>query len=95
VSNEAERYDFDDLYRHERMADGLPAMTPWDIGGPQPVVQQLVAFGGVRGEVLDPGTGPGHHAIYFAQKGTRPPGSTARRSGSSGPGVTRSVPGCG
>jgi hypothetical protein len=40
VSNEAERYDFDDLYRHERAADGLPAMTPWDIGGPQPVVQQ-------------------------------------------------------
>jgi SAM-dependent methyltransferase len=69
VSNQAERYDFDDLYRDERMADGLPAMTPWDIGGPQPVVQQLVAFGGVRGEVLDPGTGPGHHAIYFAQKG--------------------------
>ena len=39
---------------------------PWDIGGPQPAVQQLVAYGGIRGEVLDPGTGPGYHAIHFA-----------------------------
>ena len=33
------------------------------------MVQQLVAYGALRGEVLDPGTGPGHHAIYFASKG--------------------------
>ncbi|MEO8814947.1 MAG: class I SAM-dependent methyltransferase [Mycobacterium sp.] len=46
-----------------------PASTPWDIGRPQPVVQQLVAYGALRGEVLDPGTGPGHHAIYYASKG--------------------------
>lgn len=32
-------------------------------------MRQLVAFGGIRGEVLDPGTGPGYHAIYFAQRG--------------------------
>jgi SAM-dependent methyltransferase len=69
MSNELERPDFDDLYRDETTVDGLPAMTPWDIGGPQPVVQQLVAYGAVRGDVLDPGTGPGHHAIYYAQKG--------------------------
>jgi SAM-dependent methyltransferase len=61
--------DFDELYRDERSVDGLPALTPWDIGGPQPVVQQLVAYRALRGEVLDPGTGPGHHAIYFASKG--------------------------
>ncbi len=61
--------DFDELYRDERSVDGLPALTPWDIGGPQPVVQQLVAYGALRGEVLDPGTGPGHHAIHFASKG--------------------------
>jgi SAM-dependent methyltransferase len=61
--------DFDELYRDDRSVDGLPALTPWDIGGPQPVVQQLVAYGALRGEVLDPGTGPGHHAIYFASKG--------------------------
>jgi SAM-dependent methyltransferase len=60
---------FEEMYRDERTAYGLPAATPWDIGGPQPVVQQLVALGAVKGEVLDPGTGPGHHAIYYASKG--------------------------
>lgn len=57
------------MYRDDRTAHGLPAATPWDIGGPQPVVQQLVALGAVKGQVLDPGTGPGHHAIYYASKG--------------------------
>ncbi|UMB67798.1 class I SAM-dependent methyltransferase [Mycobacterium paraterrae] len=60
---------FEEMYRDDRLAHGLPAATPWDIGGPQPVVQQLVALGAVTGEVLDPGTGPGHHAIYYASKG--------------------------
>jgi SAM-dependent methyltransferase len=60
---------FEEMYRDDRTAHGLPAATPWDIGGPQPVVQQLVALGAVRGEVLDPGTGPGHHAIYYASQG--------------------------
>jgi SAM-dependent methyltransferase len=60
---------FDQLYRNERTAHGLPAATPWDIGGPQPVVQQLVSLGVITGEVLDPGTGPGHHAIHYAAKG--------------------------
>jgi hypothetical protein len=35
--------DFDELYRDQRSLDGLPALTPWDIGKPQPVVQQRVA----------------------------------------------------
>lgn len=43
--------------------------TPWDIGRPQPAVQQLVAYGALRGDVLDPGTGPGHHAIHYAAHG--------------------------
>jgi SAM-dependent methyltransferase len=60
---------FEEMYRDERTTHGLPAATPWDIGGPQPVVQQLVALGAVKGEVLDPGTGPGHHAIHYALKG--------------------------
>ena len=60
---------FEEMYRDERTRHGLPAATPWDIGGPQPVVQQLVALGAIKGEVLDPGTGPGHHAIYYASKG--------------------------
>ena len=60
---------FEEMYRDDRTSNGLPAATPWDIGGPQPVVQQLVALGAVKGDVLDPGTGPGHHAIYYASKG--------------------------
>ncbi|MCV7032596.1 class I SAM-dependent methyltransferase [Mycobacterium sherrisii] len=60
---------FEEMYRDQRISRGLPAATPWDIGGPQPVVQQLVALGAIKGEVLDPGTGPGHHAIYYASKG--------------------------
>ncbi|MBS9535314.1 class I SAM-dependent methyltransferase [Mycobacterium sp. M1] len=56
--------DFDELYR-----DNRPVSTPWDIGAPQPVIEQLVAYGALRGDVLDPGTGPGHHAIYYASKG--------------------------
>lgn len=60
---------FEEMYRDDRVSHGLPTATPWDIGGPQPVVQQLVALGAVKGEVLDPGTGPGHHAIYYASKG--------------------------
>ncbi|MCV7399498.1 class I SAM-dependent methyltransferase [Mycobacterium fragae] len=57
---------FEQLYGRERSGEGL---IPWDIGGPQPVVQQLVAYGAVRGEVLDPGTGPGYHAIHYASQG--------------------------
>jgi SAM-dependent methyltransferase len=57
---------FEQLYGGERSTEGL---IPWDIGGPQPVVQQLVAYGAVRGEVLDPGTGPGYHAIHYASQG--------------------------
>jgi len=60
---------FEEMYRDERVSHGLPAATPWDIGGPQPVVRRLVALGAIKGEVLDPGTGPGHHAIYYAANG--------------------------
>lgn len=69
MPNHNGRPDFDALYREAPPEQDAPALIPWDIGGPQPVVQQLVAYGAVRGEVLDPGTGPGHHAIYYASKG--------------------------
>src|ERR1700694_1508104 len=65
----SETADFDQMYRDERTLNGLPAATPWDIGEPQPVIRQLVAHGAVRGRVLDPGTGPGHHGIYYASHG--------------------------
>lgn len=57
---------FEAMYKDTHSGEGF---VPWDIGEAQPVVQQLVTFGGLRGEVLDPGTGPGHHAIYFASQG--------------------------
>jgi SAM-dependent methyltransferase len=60
---------YEKMYGDQQFSHGLPAATPWDIGGPQQVVQQLVALGAVKGEVLDPGTGPGHHAIFYASKG--------------------------
>jgi SAM-dependent methyltransferase len=72
---------FEEMYRDERIAHGLPAATPWDIGGPQPVVRQLVALGAIKGEVLDPGTGPGHHAIYYASKGYSATGIDASPTG--------------
>ena len=72
---------FEEMYRDDRIVHGLPAATPWDIGGPQPVVQQLVALGAVKGEVLDPGTGPGHHAIYYASKGYSATGIDASPTG--------------
>jgi len=60
---------YEKMYADRQVSHGLPAATPWDIGGPQPVVQQLVALGAIKGEVLDPGTGQGHHAIYYASQG--------------------------
>src|SRR6201993_334393 len=69
------------MYRDEGVAHGLPVAAPGDIGGPQPVVQQLVALGAVKGEVLDPGTGPGHHAIYYASKGYSATGIDASPAG--------------
>jgi SAM-dependent methyltransferase len=72
---------FEEMYRDQRLSHGLPTATPWDIGGPQPVVQQLVALGAIKGEVLDPGTGPGHHAIYYASKGYSATGIDASPAG--------------
>ncbi len=65
---------FDELYRDERTVNGLPPRTPWDIGGPQPAVQLLVAYGAIRGRVLDPGTGPGNNAIHYARNGIQATG---------------------
>lgn len=58
-----------DAERFEQVYRVQPSGTPWDIGGPQPVVRRWVALGAVRGAVLDPGTGPGHHAIHCALNG--------------------------
>jgi SAM-dependent methyltransferase len=66
MANDLSVAGFEPLYGAAEHTDGL---VPWDIGGPQPAVQQLVAYGAIRGEVLDPGTGPGYHAIHFASQG--------------------------
>jgi hypothetical protein len=44
---------YEKMYADQQVSHGLPAATPWDIGGPQPVVRQLVALGAIKGEVLD------------------------------------------
>ena len=72
---------YEKMYADQQVSHGLPAATPWDIGGPQPVVQQLVALGAIKGEVLDPGTGPGHHAIYYASQGYSATGIDASPAG--------------
>lgn len=81
MANEQVTPEFEQLYRDTQSSEDLPAMTPWDIGRPQPVVQQLVAYGALRGEVLDPGTGPGHHAIHYASKGYSATGIDASAAG--------------
>jgi SAM-dependent methyltransferase len=58
---------FEPLYdAADQKSDGL---IPYDIGRPQPVVEALLAYGALRGKVLDPGTGPGYHAIHYAAHG--------------------------
>jgi ubiquinone/menaquinone biosynthesis C-methylase UbiE len=58
--------DFESMYDE---AERTEAVIPYDIGGPQTAARQLAAYGLLRGEVLDPGTGDGHHAIHYAAHG--------------------------
>lgn len=73
--------DFDQLYRHESTQGGSAELTLWDFGEPQPTVQLFLGCGAVRGHVLDPGTGPGHNAIYYASKGYAVTGIDVAASG--------------
>lgn len=65
----SDQLDFEKLYGNDKLAHGVPEATPWDIGEAQPFVKQLAALGVIRGDVLDPGTGPGHNSIYLASQG--------------------------
>lgn len=65
----SDRPDYEQLYGDDALAHGVPAATPWDIGDAQPFVKQLVSLGAIRGDVLDPGSGPGHNSIYLASQG--------------------------
>jgi 2-polyprenyl-3-methyl-5-hydroxy-6-metoxy-1,4-benzoquinol methylase len=49
---------------------GAYASTPpWDIGRPQPALQELADAGKLRGRVLDAGCGTGEHALMAAALG--------------------------
>jgi len=43
--------------------------APWDIGKPQPVMEDAVDRGWIRGRVLDVGCGTGENALHFAARG--------------------------
>src|SRR3954470_13680807 len=62
---------FDRVYRGEPRFEGgpAPAGIPWDIGAAQPRLMELEALGGISGEVLDIGCGPGDNAIFLASRG--------------------------
>jgi len=45
------------------------AAAPWDIGKPQPVMEDAVDRGWIHGRVLDVGCGTGENALYFAARG--------------------------
>jgi 2-polyprenyl-3-methyl-5-hydroxy-6-metoxy-1,4-benzoquinol methylase len=45
------------------------SVPPWEIGGPQPVVVELVEQGRLKGRLLDAGCGSGEHTILAAEHG--------------------------
>lgn len=59
-SRSAEHPSFEALYQ------GTP---PWDIGRPQPAIEQLQQEGEILGDVLDLGCGTGENALYLAGQG--------------------------
>lgn len=68
--------DFDAVYRGEQAVSGITFdEVPWDIGEPQPELVRLEDSGGIRGEVLDIGCGPGDNAIFLASRGHRVTGA--------------------
>ena len=63
------------------MSNGLPVSRAWDVawegtpswetGRPQPVIEQLLAEGAIRGGVLDAGCGSGLGSVALGQAGHR------------------------
>lgn len=65
----SEDFAFEASYSDDQMAHGVPAATPWDVGEAQTFLKQLVAHGAIKGQVLAPGSGPGHNEIFLASHG--------------------------
>lgn len=62
--------DFDAVYRGDEQVGGITFdSVPWDIGEPQPEVVRLEEAGGVLGNVLDIGCGPGDNSVFLASRG--------------------------
>ena len=56
---------WNDIYRNTKPED-----LPWNAGGPDPELVRLIESGKVpASRSIDLGTGPGHDAIFLAQKG--------------------------
>lgn len=71
--------DFEEVYQNAKIPffDVQFETPPWDIGGPQPVITQLVTDGKVTSEVLDIGCGLGENALFLASEGYRVTGLDA------------------
>ncbi len=59
---------------YEEMYGGSP---PWEIDGPQHVLEELAASSALRGRVLDVGCGTGEHTLLAAQLGLEATGIDA------------------
>lgn len=60
MGSERAREAFEALYR---------TGAPWEIGRPQPAVEELARAGEIRGSVLDVGCGTGENALFLAALG--------------------------
>jgi SAM-dependent methyltransferase len=53
----------------ERFETAYEGEAPWDIPGPQPVIEALEHAGAIKGSVLDAGCGTGENALFLASRG--------------------------
>jgi SAM-dependent methyltransferase len=66
---DAQKFDFDPVYRGEAAEFGVGARPPWSIGEPQPEIAALIEAGKVHGDVLDAGCGEAAVSLHLAALG--------------------------